>query len=131
MWEYVSENGDGGHLGKVKNQTAVVLEGGEAGEVGSVSLIYRAELVEGEQTALNLTHVSVVCEGVALTSVIIDICSSAFISTGRSTSNSAMLDEMVLAPLETSSTTLFTSRSVLVYFSTRSPTRCRNSNRFL
>jgi len=38
--------------------------------VGSVSLIYRAELVEGEQTALNLTHVSVVSEGVGLTSVV-------------------------------------------------------------
>jgi len=70
VWEYVSEDGEGGHLGKVRNQTAVVLEGGEAGEVGSVSLIYRAELVEGEQTALNLTHVSVVSEGVGLTSVV-------------------------------------------------------------
>jgi hypothetical protein len=129
VWEYVSEDGEGGHLGKVRNQTAVVLEGGEAGEVGSVSLIYRAELVEGEQTALNLTHVSVACEGVSLTRVGIDLCSFVFVSTGPSTSSLAMLDEMVLAPLEMSSTILSISRSVPNYLQ-RVSSRRRHSTHF-
>lgn len=62
VWEYVSPNGEGGHLGKVRTQTAFVVEeakgGNKEGEVGAVEIIYRAELVEGEMTALNMTHVS-------------------------------------------------------------------------
>ena len=59
VWEYVSPDGEGGHLGKVRTQTAFVLEAGNGeGEVGSVEIVYRAELVEGEMTALNMTHVS-------------------------------------------------------------------------
>jgi galactose mutarotase-like enzyme len=58
VWEYVSPHGEGGHLGKVRTQTAFVVEEGKEGEVGAVEIIYRAELVEGEMTALNMTHVS-------------------------------------------------------------------------
>lgn len=40
-------------------QVAFILEGGDSqGEVGSVGIVYRSELLEGEATALNLTHVS-------------------------------------------------------------------------
>lgn len=62
VWEYVSPHGEGGHLGKVRTQTAFVVEeakgGNKEGEVGAVEIVYRAELVEGEMTALNMTHVS-------------------------------------------------------------------------
>ncbi|KAG7530546.1 hypothetical protein FFLO_04972 [Filobasidium floriforme] len=59
VWEYVSPHGEGGHLGKVRTQTAFVVEeakGGNKEQVGAVEIIYRAELVEGEMTALNMTH---------------------------------------------------------------------------
>lgn len=58
VWEYVSPHGEGGHLGKVRTQTAFVVEEGKEGDVGAVEIVYRAELVEGEMTALNMTHVS-------------------------------------------------------------------------
>lgn len=56
VWEYTSPDGEGGYPGVVRNETAFLLQEGQGDQVGSITIIYRAELVEGKSTALNLTH---------------------------------------------------------------------------
>lgn len=56
VWAYESPDGEGGYPGKVRFEFAVVLS--EEGDKPSVALVYRAKLLSGEATPLNLTHVS-------------------------------------------------------------------------
>jgi hypothetical protein len=59
VWSYTSRDGEGGYPGTVLCETAIfVLPSAGEKEVGSVGIVYRAELVDGELTPLNLTHVS-------------------------------------------------------------------------
>lgn len=58
VWAYESPDGEGGHVGKVRAEVAIaVRDVPEKDAVGEVVLVYRAKLLEGEETALNLTQV--------------------------------------------------------------------------
>lgn len=57
VWSLYSPDGEGGHTGTVYCEIAmVVLESTEAGEIGQVILVYRAQVTDKPSTALNLTH---------------------------------------------------------------------------
>lgn len=59
VWACESADGEGGHPGKVRAEVAIaVRDVEEEGAVGEVVLVYRAKLLEGNETALNLTQVS-------------------------------------------------------------------------
>jgi aldose 1-epimerase len=57
VWAYESPDGESGHVGKVRAEVAIAVRDVE-GAVGEVILVYRARLLDGEETALNLTQVS-------------------------------------------------------------------------
>lgn len=58
MWAYESPDGEGGHVGKVRAEVAIgVRDAPKQDAVGEVVLVYRAKLLEGDETALNLTQV--------------------------------------------------------------------------
>lgn len=58
VWACESADGEGGHPGRVRAEVAIaVRDVEEAGAVAEVVLVYRAKLLEGEETALNLTQV--------------------------------------------------------------------------
>lgn len=58
VWAYESPDGEGGHVGNVRAEVAIaVRDVPEENAVGEVVLVYRAKLLEGDETALNLTQV--------------------------------------------------------------------------
>ncbi|KAJ9123639.1 hypothetical protein QFC24_003855 [Naganishia onofrii] len=57
VWAYESPDGESGHVGKVRAEVAIAVRDVE-GAVGEVILVYRARLLDGKETALNLTQVS-------------------------------------------------------------------------
>ncbi|KAI5449503.1 hypothetical protein NCC49_004647 [Naganishia albida] len=57
VWAYESPDGEGGHVGKVRAEVAIgVRDAPKQDAVGEVVLVYRAKLLEGDETALNLTQ---------------------------------------------------------------------------
>jgi hypothetical protein len=54
VWACESADGEGGHPGKVRAEVAIAVRDiQEEGAVGEVVLVYRAKLLEGDETALN------------------------------------------------------------------------------
>lgn len=110
IWEYTSPDGEGGHPGCVRSETAFIVQDGSGPEdIGAVTIVYRAKLLEGEATALNLTHVSLTTL-MFYVDMKIDLVSCR--STGPLIWNSVMRGGKVPAQSATSKTTLCTSRQV-------------------